>query len=143
MGNIPKRLELPLLFGCLSLGLVLSWILEIYDLGSPIGRVVVTSSTALASFGIVMFGLLPARMTQREMVLASGWAIMPWISFFPSQLAYVGFLIIPIEVIASIFILKWKAPVTLLHAFALAIVTRAAAFGVTYGIADIARYSTP
>jgi hypothetical protein len=124
-----KRGEVIVVVGLLCLGLGWSWSGGIYDLRSPLPRVALTLLSIVSSFAMMWVGMTLANVPRAIRAEAAIWAILPWNSLLLSQLPYVGYLFLPIEVLASILLLRRRALLSLPMAACLAVLTRAASFG--------------
>lgn len=69
-------------------------------------------------------GLRLTRMTGRERREAAILSVLPWNGIYLSQLAYVGFFFIPVEIGVAAIILRKRSSLTTLHAIVLASMVR-------------------
>jgi hypothetical protein len=138
-----KRREAVLAFGVACVGLAWSWVGHVYDLRSAEARVAVTLTGIAASFILMWGGLAVARVPKTGRAAAAALAILPWNGVLLSQLAYVGYMFIPLEVVASMLLLRRTTPLSLFGAFALAATIRGIAFVVTISAAAAVRYWLP
>src|SRR6185369_7540948 len=122
-----------------ALGLIWSWVGHVYDLRWPKARVAVTVVGFAVSFLVMWVGRGVARVPRAGRAAAALWAILPWNGVLLSQVAYVGYLFIPLEVLASALLLGRTTPLPRVGAFALATLTRGIAFAVTIVAAGAAR----
>jgi hypothetical protein len=139
-----KRTEALVVFAFVAAGFAWSWVGQIYDLRSPAGRLCVTFVGFAVSFGVMWAGLRAAARADRPVLAAR--AVLPYHGILLSQLAYVGYLFIPLEVLVSAILLRSGGRVPGLSrvgAFGLALVTRCVAFLVTLTLASVVRRWLP
>ena len=134
-----KRGERLIVLGLIGLGLAWSWIGHAYDLQPTPARVLVTVVDLAGSFVLMTIALAAARVPPAGRATAALVAVLPWNAVLLSQLAYVGYLFIPLEVLASGLLLRRHAELARWKAFALASLTRAGAFALTLAAASVAR----
>jgi hypothetical protein len=78
--------------------------------------------------GLAALGVPPERRTA-----GASWALVPWNSLLLSQIAYVGFFFIPLEIVASTMVLRSRAGVRRAGvALLLATAVRVAIFGLVH-----------
>jgi hypothetical protein len=126
--------------GLLLAGLIAGGWMRVYDAGTWAVAVVLTVINAAVSFGMFwavgkVSGVAPA-----NRLPAALWAMLPWNTFHLSQIAYVGFYFMPLEILASGMLLRIRARgpgfwTCLLAAAAV----RMAALLVTYALRPVVR----
>lgn len=81
---------------------------DLYDTGTPVKYILVGLDIGLST---VLFTLILASFgVPRDVRLgASLWAMLPWNTVYLSQLAYIGYFFIPIEIAISAILLEWKS----------------------------------
>jgi hypothetical protein len=136
---IPKRAQTAIIAGMLCLSFAWSWSWEINDVGPGSHRIVLTLLGIGSSFASMWAGLAAAKVPRGGRIAASFWAILPWNSVLLSQVPYIGYVFIPVEVLASAWLLRWRTPLSRLTAFLLATVTRAAVFAFIAAAACVLR----
>jgi hypothetical protein len=142
-GQPLRRGEALILIGFLGIGLAWSWWGRIYDLMSPGGRVALTLLSIAASFLLMWAGLVAARVPRQGRAEAAIWAIVPWNGVLLSQLAYVGYMFIPLEILASTLLLRRRTPLSRGRALVLATLIRGGVFVIITGAASVARRLLP
>jgi hypothetical protein len=139
-----KRTEVLIVLAFAVTGLAWSWIGDVYDLRSPAARLLVTLVGFVVSFGVMWAGLRGTPRAERPALAVR--AVLPYNGVLLSQLAYVGYLFIPLEGLASTLLLsagRSAHGLSRTAAFALALVTRGVAFMITLGVASVARRWLP
>lgn len=138
-----KRGEALIVIGLVGIGFAWSWWGTVYDLLSPVARVIMTLLSLVLAFLLMWGGLAVARAPRESRFGAAIWAILPWNSALLSQIAYVGYLFIPLEVLASTLLLRQRANLSRGGSLVLAAVTRAAVFVVIVAATSVARRWLP
>ncbi len=138
-----KRGEALIAVAFVGLGLAWSWWGPAYDQRSPSVRVLLTLVSAAVSFLLMWGGLAMARVPRQRRGEGAAWAILPWNSVLLSQLTYVGYFFIPLEVLASSLLLRRRTPLSRGGAFLLAALVRAVVFATMVGAAAAARQWLP
>ena len=107
-----------------------------YD--SPNASVAVVLTAFGAVTGTVLFwaGLRALGVPPRRRSAGAIWAALPWHTLMLSQLAYIGFALIPVEIGLSVLILRYRAQLSGLRAsLPLAAAARVVTLLVVYGAA--------
>lgn len=86
------------------------------------------------AFGLlVAYGCLITSGLDRKLCwLGALWGIVPWYFLFASQMAYLGFLLIPFEIFAGAGFLKWKTSSSATLATATSFLSRTTIFAVHF-----------
>lgn len=125
-------------------GLVGAGVLHLYDTAVwqravALGAISVVSSFALFWLGMAALGVPSGRRTA-----GAAWALVPWNSLLLSQIAYVGFFFIPLEIIASTVVLRSRAGLRRVGvALVLATAVRLASFGLVHAARPLVRQLFP
>jgi hypothetical protein len=128
------------LAGVLTGGLIAAGWMRIYDSFSWQMAVTLAAISAASSFVVLWSGLGWLRTAGRRRTAGAGWAMVPWCTFHLSQLAYVGFFFVPLEIVAGALILRARANVTeRALPFVVVGVARLAALGVVYAVRPAVR----
>jgi hypothetical protein len=131
-----RRYGVPAAF--LVLGVIWTWFGDLYDLRWPAARILVSTFSALSSFILMESSLRLAAKEGRDRRATAILAVLPWNGVYLSQLPYLGFFFIPIEIVVSAIILRKRAPVRIPYAFVIAMAVRCIAavllFVVIYGV---------
>lgn len=118
-------------FALAALGLAWSLVGSLYDLRSARGRLFVTLIVFAASLGVMRVGLGATAVPRSRRWALAFVAVLPWNGVLLSQLAYVGYFLIPVEVSASALLLRSDRSAerpSIAVAILLALITRAVAF---------------
>jgi hypothetical protein len=116
-------------------GLALSTSLDVYDAGRWPARVGLTVVSALAGTLILWVGLGALEAPGGRRLAGAVWAALPWNTLMLSQLPYLGFFFIPLEIVASAAILRFRARVSRPWAsLVLATVARILTLGLVYAV---------
>lgn len=131
-----------LAFLVLWLILGVTWTLfgNIYDLRWPGARLLVSTSTVLASYMMMDVGLRLAGVSGKDRKSASTYSILPWNGVYLYQLAYLGFLFIPLETGVCTVVLKRRTSLSWTKAVLVACVVRGLSFGFTVWGTDLLRW---
>ena len=121
-------MEIAILVALLGVGVVWSFSVEVYDVRVPAARVALTLTSFAVTFGLFWAGLVVAKTPRSGRSRAAAWASIPWNSLLLAQIAYIGYLLLPVEVLASVILLRRRSPLSYPAATVLATVTRAAVF---------------
>jgi hypothetical protein len=117
-----------------SAGLVASAVGRVYSAGTWPLAVCLTSLSVIASILLFMLSLRALRIPPGRRLAGAVWATLPSNVFLLSQMAYVGFFFIPLEILASALILRIRAHLPRWWvALGLAAAVRIATLGLVYG----------
>jgi hypothetical protein len=97
--------------GLMLVGLIMSGVLRVYDAGTWPVAVSLTALNILFSISLFWIGLVSRKAFPGRRMAGAVWAALPWNSLLLSQIAYIGFFFIPLEIIASAVILRRRAGV--------------------------------
>lgn len=106
---------------------------------SPEARLAVSLLGIVVSFAMMWTALAMTQLPPERRSDAAVWAIIPWNGLLLSQLGYVGYFFIPLEVLASALLLRRRALLSRSAAFLAATLVRVAAFIVVSAAAAAAR----
>jgi hypothetical protein len=134
-----SRRETIIVGAVLCLGLAWSFLVEVYDIGRPGIRVALTALSFGASLAFFWVGLALGGVPRSERFRAAAWASLPWNGLLLSQTPYVGYFLLPFEVLAAVVLLRRFASLGYPAATLLAALARAAAFLAIMGGAAAAR----
>jgi hypothetical protein len=98
--------------GLMLVGLIISGVLRVYDAGTWPVAVSLTALSTLFSISLFWIGLVSRKAFPGRRIAGAVWAALPWNSLLLSQIAYIGFFFIPLEIIASAVILRKRARVS-------------------------------
>jgi hypothetical protein len=128
----------------LALGVVTAAVRRPYDAGSWPVAASLAMVSALASVLLLILGLRASRIPSGQSVAAAVWASLPANVFLLSQLAYVGFFFIPLEIVASTLILRIRGNLPRWWvALGLATAVRIATLGLVYAARPAVRALFP
>ncbi len=134
-----KRVHAAVIVAMLSLSLAWSWSWKINDVDPSSHRIALTLFSIGLSFAVMWAMLVAARISPETRSRASLWAILPWNSVLLSQLPYIGYMFIPIEILVSALLLRWRAPLSYLRALFFAALARAVVFALIALAASVTR----
>ena len=117
-----RRYGVPVAF--LILGVVWTWFGDLYDLRWPTARILVSAFSAISSFILMQSALRLAAKGGRDRRGTAILAVLPWNGVYLSQLPYLGFSFIPIEIVVSAIILRKRAALRVPYTFAIAAAVR-------------------
>jgi hypothetical protein len=119
----------------LGVGVVAAAVTRPYDAHTGGQAVLVAAASDVAAFLLFWLGLGLFKIAPGRQVAGAVWGGIPWNVFLLSQLAYLGFFFIPLEVLASAIIVNRRArPPRKWMALALAGTVRLVCFGVVHGV---------
>lgn len=119
----------------LGIGAVAAAMTRAYDAHTGSQALVVTGASDAAAFFLFWSGLRLFKAAPGRRVAGALWGGVPWNVFLLSQLAYVGFFFIPLEVLASAMVLHSRARLPRRWmAMVLAGSVRLACLGVVHGV---------
>jgi len=148
-GHAVGTRSLTLREGCLGGALLLAGLaaagaIGAYDSSNWKMAVALNAWGALVSFLALAAGLTLFGVTGGRRLAAGLFGFIPWNTFLLSQLPYMGFFMMPLEVLASALILRAVAPLRQRwKAFVLAAVVRALAQVLIYAVRPAARALFP
>lgn len=101
-----RSLWMIVFFSAVAVGSVNAGVRRIYD--APNWQAAVTLATISTWVAVIGFwvGLAVSKGARQERAAAACLATVPWTALQLSSLAYVGFIFIPIEIVAAYFILR-------------------------------------
>jgi hypothetical protein len=127
-----------------ALGAVTAAVRHVYDAGTWPVAASLTVLGVLASILLLSLGLRALRVPWSQGVAAAVWASVPTNVFLLSQIAYLGFFFIPLEIVASALILRIRARVPRWWmTVGLATATRIGTLGLVYLARPVARALFP
>jgi hypothetical protein len=85
----------------LALALVFSALVEIYDSRSAAVRVALTALSIGMSYSVFWLALAALRVPPVHRTRSAFWSLVPWNIVLLSQLPYIGYMLIPFEMIMS------------------------------------------
>jgi hypothetical protein len=128
----------------IALGVVTAAARHVYDAGTWPMAASLTVLGVLASIVLLGLGLRALEIPSGQGVAAAVWATVPANVFLLSQIAYIGFFFIPLEIVASALILRIRARVPGWWAvIGLATAARIGTLGLVYLARPVARTLFP
>jgi hypothetical protein len=122
----------------LSVGVVAAAAIRPHDAHTWVQAVVVTLASDVTAVLLFWWGLGLFEVAPGRRVAAALWGGVPWNVFLLSQIAYLGFFFIPLEVLASAILLNSRARMARRWtAIVLAGTVRLACFGVAHGVRSL------
>jgi hypothetical protein len=127
----------------IAVGLAASAAFRLYDTGTWMAAVL-TAVSGIAGTAIFWLILRALGVPRGRRVAGSVWAALPWNTLLLSQVPYLGFLLIPVEVMVSAIILRARARLPRIWvSLALALVVRLVTFGLVYAARSALRSLFP
>jgi stage V sporulation protein SpoVS len=124
--------------GLVAAGLIASGLVRVYDVHSGAVTVALTAVSVTVAFLLFWIGLGLLRVAPGRRIAAALWAVVPFNTFLLSQLAYLGFFFIPLEILAAAIILHLRArPLPRWPSFLLAAAVRLAAQAGVYAVRPV------
>lgn len=118
-------------------GLLLSGALSSYDVWTRPIAVCLTLLNSLVSWLLLWFALGALRVAPGRRLIGTLWVPLAWNTLMISQYSFVGFLLIPLEVLAATLVLRKRVQLSWLGALLLAGATRMISMGLTYAAKPI------
>lgn len=138
------RTELAVAAVLTAAGIALSALLRPYDSASAVMAMLLTAISAVTATVLFWAGLRAFDVPTDRRTAAAVWAALPWHTLLLSQLAYIGFALVPVEIILSVLILRRRAQLAVLRAsLPLAAAVRIATLLVVYAVAAAVRPLLP
>jgi len=124
----------------ITAGLVVSAVMRPYDSSTLTMAIALTAVSVVASFGVLWVSLRALGVPAGRRTAGAVWAAVVWNSVLLSQIPYVGFLLLPIEIAIAAAILRYRAHVERLWpSLSVSTIARIAALVVVYSVAPIFR----
>jgi hypothetical protein len=121
--------DVAIVLGALSVGLLWSYLIKVYDVRIPSIRVALTAISVALSFVLFWAGLAVMGLPRGARATPALWALLAWNGVLLGQMPYVGYLLMPVEVLLSVWLLRRQVALSLLSAFVLVVLVRALVFG--------------
>jgi hypothetical protein len=138
------RLEAVIAVVLIGAGLIISASVRPYDSSTKAMAIALTAVSLVAGFGLLWAGLTTVGVVTGRRTAGALWATVAWNTLLLSQIAYVGFLLLPVEIAIAAFILHRRARVGRVWAsLSVSTIARIATLLVVYAVAPAARRLFP
>jgi hypothetical protein len=129
-GGPRNKRDARLLGGLALCGLASTWLLglELFDSVDAVEPWVRGAAGLLVGLIFARVGLGFTGVAPEDRWPGACWAVVPWYFFFASQLAYLGYLLIPFELWVGAGLLTWRTRLPMGRALAIALAARVAIF---------------
>ena len=104
--------ELAIVGGLTAVGLAASALLRPYDAASAPMAVSLTAVSAIVGSVLFWLGLKAMDVPPGRRTAGAVWATLPWNTLLLSQVPYIGFFLVPVEIGLSAVILRYRARVS-------------------------------
>jgi hypothetical protein len=132
--------DVAIVVGVLSVGLLWSYMTKVYDVRMPSIRVALTALSIALSFVLFWAGLAVLGVPRGARATPALWALLGWNGVLLGQMPYLGYLLMPVEVLLSVWLLRRQVALSHLPAFVLTVLVRALVFGGISAASYMTRY---